>query len=100
MKPSALFFTRKPEPLYLYYAYDKEAAMLAIRLPEDIERRLGALAAATGRTKTFYARKAIEEALDEMEDIYLAENRLEALKAGRSRRYTLEEVEKDLGLAH
>jgi RHH-type rel operon transcriptional repressor/antitoxin RelB len=72
--------------------------MLAIRLSPETERRLDALAEATGRTKTFYARKAIEDALDEMEDIYLAESRLEALREGRSRRYTLEEVEKDLGL--
>ncbi|MBR5950770.1 MAG: TraY domain-containing protein [Actinomycetaceae bacterium] len=30
--------------------------MLAIRLPPEIENRLGALAQATGRTKSFYAR--------------------------------------------
>jgi len=40
--------------------------MLAIRLSEDIERRLEALAAATGRTKTFYAREAIVEYLDDL----------------------------------
>ena len=33
--------------------------MLAIRLPEEIESRLGNLAKKTGRTKTFYAREAI-----------------------------------------
>ena len=41
--------------------------MLAIRLPEEIEARLAELAAKTGRTKTFYAREAILEHLDEME---------------------------------
>ena len=30
--------------------------MLALRLPEDIERRLEALAKRTGRSKSFYAR--------------------------------------------
>ncbi|MFP3427199.1 TraY domain-containing protein, partial [Pseudoalteromonas sp. SIMBA_162] len=35
--------------------------MLAIRLPNDIEERLEALAKATGRTKTYYAREAILE---------------------------------------
>jgi RHH-type rel operon transcriptional repressor/antitoxin RelB len=74
--------------------------MLAIRLPEDIERRLEKLAKATGRTKTFYAREAILEHLDDLEDIYLAERRLEALRAGRSRTLTLEEVERELGLEH
>ncbi|MGA2938579.1 MAG: DUF6290 family protein [Syntrophobacteraceae bacterium] len=72
--------------------------MLAIRLPEEIESRLEALAKATGRTKTFYAREAILEYIDDLEDIYLAEKRLEDLRAGRSRTYTLEEVERELGL--
>ena len=35
--------------------------MLAIRLPQDIEKRLNDLAKATGLTKTFYAREAIPE---------------------------------------
>lgn len=74
--------------------------MLAIRLPEDIERRLEALAAATGRTKTFYAREAILEHLEDLEDVYLAERRLEALRAGKTRALTLEEVERELGLEH
>jgi len=82
----------------LYDVYDKGLPMLAIRLPADIEQRLESLAAATGRTKSFYARKAIVAFLEDMEDVYLAESRLADLKAGRSRRYTLEEVEKDLGL--
>jgi RHH-type rel operon transcriptional repressor/antitoxin RelB len=74
--------------------------MLAIRLPADIEHRLEALAEATGRTKTFYAREAIVEHMDDLEDIYLAERRLEDLRAGRTRTFTLEEVERDLGLAN
>ncbi len=72
--------------------------MLAVRLPEEIEHRLVNLAKKTGRTKSFYAREAIVEYLDDLEDIYLAEKRLEDLRAGRSRTYTLEEVEKELGL--
>lgn len=74
--------------------------MLAIRLPEDIERRLEKLAKATGRTKTFYAREAILEHLEDMEDTYLAERRMETLRAGRSQTLTLEEVERELGLEH
>jgi RHH-type rel operon transcriptional repressor/antitoxin RelB len=74
--------------------------MLAIRLPEDIERRLEKLAKATGRTKTFYAREAILEHLEDLEDVYLAERRLEALRAGKSHAMTLEEVERELGLDH
>ncbi len=66
--------------------------MLALRLPEEIENRLNDLAKKTGRTKSFYAREAILEHLDNLEDLYLAEKRLEDLQAGRSRTYTLEEI--------
>jgi RHH-type rel operon transcriptional repressor/antitoxin RelB len=76
-----------------------EVIMLAIRLPAEVESRLDALAKATGRTKTFYAREAILEYLDDLEDIYLAEQRLADIRAGRSRLHSLDEVERDLGLA-
>ena len=73
--------------------------MLAIRLPAEIEERLDRLAKATGRTKTFYAREAILEHLDDLEELYLAEQRLIDNRTGRSRTFTLEEVERELGLA-
>ena len=66
--------------------------MLAIRLPPDIEERLEKLAKATGRSKTYYAREAIEEHLADLEDIYLAEKRLEEHRAGRIRAIPLEDV--------
>lgn len=72
--------------------------MLAIRLPADEETRLDALAKATGRTKTFYAREAILEHLDDLEDLYLAEQRLIDNRAGKSQTFTLEEVERSLDL--
>ena len=56
--------------------------MLALRLPEDLEDRLDALAKKTGRTKSFYAREAIVEYIDDLEDLYLAQMR-HALQAGR-----------------
>ena len=72
--------------------------MLAIRLPLEIENRLEALAAATGRTKTFYAREAILEHLDDLEDLYLAERRLADLRAGRTKAVPLEDLIESLGL--
>jgi RHH-type rel operon transcriptional repressor/antitoxin RelB len=68
--------------------------MLAIRLPEGIEERLDILAKATGRTKTFYAREAILEYLDDLEDIYLAEKRYGALRSGRVKSVSLKNVMK------
>jgi len=72
--------------------------MLAIRLPEKIEKRLDRLAKRTGRTKTYYAREAILQHLDELEDIYLAEKRLESVRSGRSRTIPLEQVMRRYGL--
>ena len=68
--------------------------MLSIRLPQDIEARLAALAAKTGRTKTYYAKEAILEHMNNMEDKYLAVSRLE----NPSKRWTLDELEQDLDL--
>lgn len=73
--------------------------MLAIRLPSEIEDRLEALAQATGRTKTFYAREAILEHLDDLEDLYLAEQRLIDVRSGRSKTHSIDDVERSLGLA-
>jgi RHH-type transcriptional regulator, rel operon repressor / antitoxin RelB len=68
--------------------------MLAIRLPEEIERRLEALARETGRTKTTLAREAIVEYMEDLEDFYLAEAR-----ARRNRKtIPLDDVERQLGL--
>jgi RHH-type transcriptional regulator, rel operon repressor / antitoxin RelB len=68
--------------------------MLAIRLPEGIEERLEILAKATGRTKTFYAREAIIEHLDNLEDIYLAEKRYGAVRSGKVNSVSLKDVMK------
>ena len=72
---------------------------VSIRLPDDVSMRLQDLAQATGRTKTFYVREAILEHLGDLEDLYLAEQRLIEIRAGRSKTHTLEEVERSLGLA-
>jgi RHH-type rel operon transcriptional repressor/antitoxin RelB len=72
--------------------------MLALRLPAEIEKRLENLAKTTGRTKSYYAREAILEYLDDLEDIYLAAKRLEDIRAGRTRTVSLEEMMKRYGM--
>jgi RHH-type rel operon transcriptional repressor/antitoxin RelB len=72
--------------------------MLAIRLPAEIEKRLDALAKQTGRTKSYYAREAILEHLDDLEDIYIAEKRLADIHAGRVQTIPLEEAMKRYGM--
>lgn len=68
--------------------------MLAIRLDPDIETRLERLAKLTGRTKTFYAREAILEHLDDLEDIHLATSRLQR----PAKTHSAVEVKHELGL--
>ena len=55
--------------------------MLAVRIDRATEKRLEALAEKTGRTKTFYAREAILAHLDDLEDFYLAEERMKDFRA-------------------
>lgn len=69
--------------------------MLAIRLDPEIEKRLEELARKTGRTKTFYAREAILEHLEDLEDAYLAEERL-VKRPGKT--YSAEAVKRGLDL--
>jgi RHH-type transcriptional regulator, rel operon repressor / antitoxin RelB len=66
--------------------------MLALRLPQDIEKRLAALAKKTGRTKSFYAREAILRHLEDLEDYHLARKRLGRKEA----RLRLEALEQEL----
>ena len=68
--------------------------MLAIRLPQEIEQRLSELARKTGRTKTFYAREAILTHLEDLEDLYLAEERLVA----PAKRWSHEDLEAEVDL--
>lgn len=83
--------------LYTIHVYQKKLFfMLAVRLPENIEKRLGNLAEKTGRTKTFYVRQAILQHLDDIEDYYLAVDRLK----NDDVIFSQEEVEKELGISN
>src|SRR6516225_8619274 len=80
---------------YLY----SEVPMLAIRLPRSIKKRLERPARRTGRTKTFYARKAILEHLWDLEDLYLAEQTLDRMRSGEGCTIPLKAARKRHGLA-
>lgn len=70
--------------------------MLAVRLSDDIEERLEKLAKKTGRTKSYYVRQAIIEYLEDLEDYYLAEERLKSFD--ESKTIPLEEITKQYDL--
>ena len=71
---------------------------VALRLPDEIDQRLNRLADRTGRSKAFYMIEAIREHLDDLEDLYLAEERLIGIQAGKSQAIPLEEVLQIYGL--
>jgi RHH-type rel operon transcriptional repressor/antitoxin RelB len=64
----------------------------SIRLPHEIEDRLKNLSVKTGRSKSFYVKEAILDHLDDIEDTYLAEKRLERINSGRTQTIPLQEV--------
>ena len=70
----------------------------SIRLDDEIEQRLERLSSETGRTKAFYLRELIERGLDDLEDYYLGLEVMERLRKGEEHTFTIDEVEKDLGL--
>jgi RHH-type rel operon transcriptional repressor/antitoxin RelB len=72
----------------------------SIRLEPAIEQRLNRLAQMTGRTKAYYLRELVTGGLDDLEDLYIAEQRLIDIRAGRSEIVSLESVMKRYGLDH
>lgn len=68
--------------------------MLGIRLEPDLESRLERLAKETGRSKSYYARVAIREFLEDREDYFRGIAALER----KEPRIPLEQLERELGL--
>ncbi|MGA2696386.1 MAG: ribbon-helix-helix domain-containing protein [Terriglobales bacterium] len=68
--------------------------MLGIRLESELEQKLESLARETGRSKSFYAREAIRQYLEDREDYLKAIAALER----REPTITLDELERRLGL--
>lgn len=67
--------------------------MLSVRLDEETEKRLRRLSKKTGRSVSYYAREAVINLLEDMEDVYMAEMVL----ARNERVWSHEEVKKHLG---
>lgn len=68
--------------------------MLGVRLDKETEERLELLCKKTGRTKSYYAKKAIKEFIEDREDYLLAVAALE--EGGEFTSFA--EVRKNLGL--
>lgn len=73
---------------------EAQSKMVTIRFRPEITRRLDALSRRTGRTKTYYVREAVLRFLEDMEDTYIALERLE----NPGQRVSMKEAEKLLGV--
>lgn len=74
--------------------YSEGVYMRAVRLSNEIEARLMLLSERTGRSKSYYIRKAVEGFLEDKEDYLLAMARLEEKNA----RIPFEEVRRLIDL--
>lgn len=72
--------------------------MLAVRLPPRMEKKLESLAKKTGRSKSYYVRKALQENFEDMADVAMADEVRARIEAGEPV-YTHEEVVAILGLS-
>jgi RHH-type rel operon transcriptional repressor/antitoxin RelB len=71
---------------------------LSIRLDDDLAARLERLARVTGRSKSFYVKQAIEDHIEDLEDLYIAQKVLDRIADGRERLIPLEDLERKPGM--
>jgi len=48
-------------------------SVLSVRLPKEMKQRLDTLGDRTGRASSFYVMRALEQYLDDLEDLYSAD---------------------------
>lgn len=70
--------------------------MLAVRLDPDLEERLAFMAKRSGRSKSDFVRRAIEDRIEEMECIALLEEAMRDPDAGKT--ISHEQMMRELGL--
>lgn len=70
----------------------------SVRIPEETQQRLDALAARTHRSRSFYLREAIERGLPQVEWEYDIAQRVSEVRSGAVTTETLAEVVADLDL--
>ena len=80
---------------FVKHVKQKRFQMLGVRLDPETEARLEQLCAETSHTKSYYAKKALIEYLDDREDYLLGLSVLEK----NEKTISLNSLEKKLGLA-
>lgn len=70
----------------------------SVKLSEETGRKLDELARATGRSKSYYLREAIEGQIDQMVHDYAIAQLAEDVRSGRAVTLSADEVDQVLGL--
>lgn len=71
---------------------------VSLRLPTELVERLSHLAETTGRSRTYYMQEAIKQHIDDLEELYLAEQALLNVRAGKEDTIPLEVLIKEYEL--
>ena len=72
--------------------------MLEIQLPKCIEARLCRLAKETGRSETALVKEALDQYLDDLEDVYLSDKVVQRIRDGSEDVVSSEEMTQILDL--
>lgn len=72
---------------------------VSIQLPDEVAARLHALTERTGRSEAETIVEAVREYLDELDDLRIAEERLENIRSGRTQTIAMEDVTRRHGVA-
>ncbi len=70
----------------------------SLRLPVEVDERLSRLAAATGRSKSYYLRELVTAGIDDLEFAYGLVARAEAIRAGQRETRPLDELMSELDI--
>ena len=73
-------------------------AVINFRANPQLKIRVENLAKQTKRPASFYYNYLLDEYLDELEDIFLAEEVVKKIRSGKEKTYSLEETERERGL--
>ena len=71
---------------------------VSLRLPTELVERISHLAETTGRSRTYYMQEAIKQHIDALEELYLSEQALLNVRAGKEDTIPLEILIKEYEL--
>ncbi|AZI59221.1 ribbon-helix-helix protein, CopG family [Nakamurella antarctica] len=71
----------------------------SLRLPVEVDERLSRLAAATGRSKSYYLRELVTAGIDDLEYAYGLITHAEAIRAGRRETRPLEDLMSEMDIS-